>query len=163
VLHSSKKVEFTRRVPHLQQKENSTKITNQIPLNNKPDCCFPSHILKLFKDISSETPILTLLEAVQKKKTELPYKKGSYQKEHNENHFIIFLKKVSTWRQENVSTTYIFEKLNLKKIRAIFSNSLVSKVLIRKFNDSIIFKKSATFSLPVCVACRSFLGVDFIE
>ena len=99
-------MELTRRVPHLQQKENSTKITNQIPLNNKPDCCFPSPILKLFKDISSETPILTLLEAVQKKKTELPYKKGSYQKEHNENHFIIFLKKVSTWRLENVSTTY---------------------------------------------------------
>jgi len=103
-------LELTRRVPHLQQKENSTKITNQIPLNNKPDCCFPSHILKLFKDISSETPILTLLEAVQKKKTELPYKKGSYQKEHNETHITICLSKGVVIRT-TLSSSIFLEKV----------------------------------------------------
>ena len=81
MLHSSKKVDVLVRVPHLQQNENSTKFTNQIALNNKFDYRFSSPLLELFKIISSETPIPTLLEAVQKKKTKLPYKKGSYQKE----------------------------------------------------------------------------------
>ncbi len=152
-------MELTRRVPHLQQKENSTKLTNQITLNNKLDCCFTSPILKLFKAISNETPIPTLLDAVQKKKTKLPYKKGSYQKECNESHFIIFLKKV---RQKIVSTTFIFRKKILKIIIANFNKFIVSKAFTREFNDSIIFEKSVTFSLSVCVACRSFLGVDFI-
>ncbi len=107
----------------------------------------------MFRSVSREAPRYTLQEAVHQKITKKPYKKGTYQQGHSETHITIFLEKV---RQENVSTTYIFEKQILEIILANFNNFEVSKVLIQEISDFIISRKSETFSLPVCVSCLTF-------